>query len=913
MSHEEIIAAFKDNDKFFTYDYVYPIAHQEKYSDGIEFLDIIKIVCKENNYFEIELYFPHVRTQEERNNKKASYCYIFHYRDGLQKSRLPKPQKEIFERDYKITWEKNSAEEKLLIAMSYFIGMDHNLLPAKYDCSLMLNNTIADPAAILKKNYSITSKDELLDYIKHHKEKSVTPFFESLKQVIDENPEKTIMEIAAEKEYTIPQISRMYFVESMRNHVDSNDILLYTDSADILLLRLGFGAGYISREESIELGMPIANQFLKRYTSFQDFAAHMAASESFIGVTCSAFAKYPAEVIKYYNDAPKYFNLEEILFDSTEAYKPLLFDDVYYKPVGEALWWCKVQNEYENKNGKELPAVKYAISRFGNLPCLEKLLKQIKPVKYDSSKNQDTIAFYNKNYKQIWENIPENEKYAIAFSSNLFELNRQYHMDFDAKVMLSDNSSDPKELLKDSWSIESYEGLIENFNSLEEYGHSGAYKALCELLDKYPDKSPLQIASQENLSIIDTTRLHFVKDTREILGVHGIEAWDEGRQITTLRWGIAAGYISSEEAMILIEPLIKRIRQNYDSFEDYISHYIMGRQFYALYDGNYEKLGEKAKAAYLSARAYIPFEFLSFTCENSDDLVSMELSESLFTPSEDFLKWNKVMTLYSQNASPETIEQLMKLENEMPECRNLVFYWHISLLNHFRKYKELIKFTEENMAYLETLPKDSEVYANSMYFYIQALNYLFNPLKALSVYDAQPEGLKGNVYYYEQFAYANYLLINFSTSQKEMDYYRQKASASYKLLQDYDYNIGRFQQSWLQFVEGKGGEEVPPLEGISEDSADYSSRMLAYLDNLLSLNLPDKAIALYQSLPQNLQTNEKFYYNYGLANYFMSYRCVTIIEKDIYNSRAADIFNRLQAHGFLLDDSINHWLEAVRN
>ena len=66
----------------------------------------------------------------------------------------------------------------------------------------------------------------------------------------------------------------------------------------------------------------------------------------------------------------------------------------------------------------------------------------------------------------------------------------------------------------------------------------------------------------------------FVNDTRELTGPHGIEAWDEGREITILRWGIASGYITSEEAMELIEPVLKRIRQNYISFEDYICHYI---------------------------------------------------------------------------------------------------------------------------------------------------------------------------------------------------------------------------------------------------------------------------------------------------------------------------------------------------
>lgn len=530
---------------------------------------------------------------------------------------------------------------------------------------------------------------------------------------------------------------------------------------------------------------------------------------------------------------------------------------------------------------------------------------------YDTSRNKDTIAFYIKNYKKLWEKLPENEKYAVAFSSNLFELNHLYHLDFDARIKISDQAADPKTLLRDSWNIESYDQLIHTFKDLEEYGHSGAYKTLSDLLDKYPEKEPIELASDENLSIADASRLCFVKDTRELLGLHGIEAWDQGREITILRWGIASDYISSEEAMKLIDPVIKKIRQNYITFEDYICHYIMGRQFYALYDGNYEKLGQDSKEASFSARAYIPFEFIKFTSENADTKKPMTYSNCIYTPSEGSLKWKKVTSLYRLNASPEIIEELKKYEKEMPECQKLVFYWHISLLNHFGQYRELVDFTEQNMSYLERLPKYGDVYANSMYFYIQALNNLFSPQKALYVYNQQPELLQENVYYYDQFAYANYLLINFSSSQKEMDSYKQKAAAAFKLLKQNNYDIGKRLEGWLVFYEEKRVEEPEPFEAEDVTAADYSIKMLNYFDYLININQPDKVLELYQSLPEQLQADEKIYYDYGLANYLISYRCATIIEKDIYNSRAANIFKRLQSHGFLLDESINHWLQAI--
>ena len=446
------------------------------------------------------------------------------------------------------------------------------------------------------------------------------------------------------------------------------------------------------------------------------------------------------------------------------------------------------------------------------------------------------------------------------------------------------------------------------FNSLEESGHSGAYAKLAETLDKYPDKTPLEIASLENLSMLDTTRLHFVSDTRGLLGSHGIEAWDEGREITILRWGIASGYISSEEAMSLMEPVIKRIRQNYVNFEDYISHYIMGRQFYALYEGNYEKLGEKAKGACVSARAYIPFEFLMFTSENADPGKKLTYNDCIFIPSETFNKWEKIMSLYRQNASLLTVAQLQRYEKEMPECRNIVFYWHITLLNHFAQYGDLVEFAQNNMPYIETLPKNGEVYSNSLYYYISALNQTFNPEQALLTYKTLPDDLQGNVYLYYQYAYANYLMINLSIEQKEMDFYKSRAAAALKLLKQYECNIGPQMDGWLKAVEAKGGGEEQSVKSIPEDSENYFNLMLSYFDELIENNQPEVIVSLYKTLPQNLQNDERFYYDYGFANYLMAFKCVTVIEKDIYNSRAADVFVRLKARGFVLNETLNCWL-----
>ena len=60
---------------------------------------------------------------------------------------------------------------------------------------------------------------------------------------------------------------------------------------------------------------------------------------------------------------------------------------------------------------------------------------------------------------QTWDQLSEVEKYAVAFSSNLFEINKENHFDFSNKS----NAEEGKQILKDSWGITDYQSLVDNF------------------------------------------------------------------------------------------------------------------------------------------------------------------------------------------------------------------------------------------------------------------------------------------------------------------------------------------------------------------------------------------------------------------------------------------------------------------
>ena len=99
--------------------------------------------------------------------------------------------------------------------------------------------------------------------------------------------------------------------------------------------------------------------------------------------------------------------------------------------------------------------------------------------------NQDSAKeeYFEKHYRKTWDSLSEFEQYAIAFSSNLFQINKFYHLDFSAKSFSDESKENIKEILEDSWGITDYDSLMENFDNLLTGGHSGAYKSLAALTE----------------------------------------------------------------------------------------------------------------------------------------------------------------------------------------------------------------------------------------------------------------------------------------------------------------------------------------------------------------------------------------------------------------------------------------------
>ena len=396
-------------------------------------------------------------------------------------------------------------------------------------------------------------------------------------------------------------------------------------------------------------------------------------------------------------------------------------------------------------------------------------------------------------YRKDWELLSDLEKYAVAFSSNLFEINHAIHLDFTNKARYLQG----KRILKDSWNITDYKSLVDNFNDLEESGHSGAYDKLLALLNKHKGKSVLEIAHAEKLDVIQTTRLYYVDKMKDVLGQHGIEAWDEGREITTIRWGLGAGYISYDEAISLIEPVVERIKNNYVSWDDFMAHYMAGRGFFALYSSDYKSMVENAIKAAEDSRKSIPYQEIIFSGTNADKKHEMTFIQSFYNPDADALKWEEVQKLYNKKPDVQVLASLEELEAGFPECKGITFYWHLSLLRQFSDSKNVVAYIELNENYWSALPQNNDISINTKYFYICALNGINQPRKALEVFEALPDEVKKNPYVYYQYACSYYILSMLTPVESEKTIYQSRAVNAFLQCEKLGIELNEFIRNWI--------------------------------------------------------------------------------------------------------------------
>ncbi len=427
------------------------------------------------------------------------------------------------------------------------------------------------------------------------------------------------------------------------------------------------------------------------------------------------------------------------------------------------------------------------------------------PVRFEKDRGEDPKEFFEYEYRQFWDSLSEVEQFAIACSSNIFERNNQFHLDFSNHIRFNKYTREGVDILNSNWEIFNYDQLMENFNDLSEGEQNLIYIKLKNLLEQYPDLSVIEIGKKEDLTITEVSRMYLVKDMKEILGEHNIEAWIDARRISIIRWGIGAGYISLKEATNLLRPVIRKIKDDYTDFEEFIAHWVAGYCFNEVYNSTCPECTEKLLAAIDSARAYIPFEELPFTGKNADKTHCMRLSECVYTPSEEAAKMIPIQKIYknywSEEPSVSILQEFIKEEENYPEISDLLLLPRYVLMWTYSSAKERISYVESKLDYINSLPETSQTYSFVIQVYLNDLNKTYNPQKVIDIYENLNNPLQTNENVYFQYGYSYYLLASSCQSIIERDIYISRAAVVFKRLKSRGYDIGENMNCWLESVE----------------------------------------------------------------------------------------------------------------
>ncbi len=168
------------------------------------------------------------------------------------------------------------------------------------------------------------------------------------------------------------------------------------------------------------------------------------------------------------------------------------------------------------------------------------------------------------------------------------------------------SAEDYIEDLSNNFGVNNKEDLIEIINYYSGDGQNVMYFLEVEIAKELKDDNYLTVQ---------------LLDWDEKWGEKGIMAYDLVRAVALAEWGYRCGYITTEEAMELSLPALKKFRENFDSFEEGMENYLDGYAWFSRQDYNDPNFASSK----LSFRQFT-FEFEKELGTYSDDLFNIELT-----------------------------------------------------------------------------------------------------------------------------------------------------------------------------------------------------------------------------------------------------------------------------------------------
>ena len=168
------------------------------------------------------------------------------------------------------------------------------------------------------------------------------------------------------------------------------------------------------------------------------------------------------------------------------------------------------------------------------------------------------------------------EGWALAASAILSAYN---HEPFDTLSSGGDVLG-TRRLLQNSWDISSHDDLLKTLDWIDQGGHRQLFSGLGARTSNLSREELAQVVSHLNSE--DANSVMVAHRYYEKYGAQSITGWDYARYINVCRWGVAAGYISEDEAWPRVMHAAQILQQSFTSWKEFGENYLVGREFWSL-------------------------------------------------------------------------------------------------------------------------------------------------------------------------------------------------------------------------------------------------------------------------------------------------------------------------------------------
>lgn len=131
-----------------------------------------------------------------------------------------------------------------------------------------------------------------------------------------------------------------------------------------------------------------------------------------------------------------------------------------------------------------------------------------------------------------------------------------------------------RELLAQSWAVESRVELYQVVEDLLSGGHDREFQAAAKEVKTLSDREIARLAGK--LGETDQYMWPRTKALWKKWGETGIRAWDLCRAAAIVQWGYTAGYVTYSEALALLEPAVAELQEAFTTWDQVYENFLEG-------------------------------------------------------------------------------------------------------------------------------------------------------------------------------------------------------------------------------------------------------------------------------------------------------------------------------------------------